>query len=138
MRDKQFLDTNILLYSLDLRDLRKHDVASRITRESVSLGGGVISNQVASEFANNLLRKFSRTPAQVLEHCLALRDFEVHENSLSTIEFAVQLLFEHQLSFWDACIVAAALESGCSRLVTEDMQHGRTIGPLLIVNPFVS
>ena len=44
---------------------------------------------------------------------------------------------DHQLSFYDAPIVAAAIEAGCDRLFTEDMQHGRKFGSLTIVDPFI-
>ena len=40
-------------------------------------------------------------------------------------------------SFYDSLIVAAALEAGCSRLYTEDMQHGQQIHSLTIQNPFL-
>ncbi|WP_292994765.1 hypothetical protein [Nitrosomonas sp.] len=39
--------------------------------------------------------------------------------------------------FTDALIVAAALESGCTRLYTEDLQHGQKIDGLVIENPFI-
>ena len=44
---------------------------------------------------------------------------------------------DHRLSFYDALIIAAALEAGCDTLFTEDMQHGRKFGGLTIVNPFL-
>jgi predicted nucleic acid-binding protein len=44
---------------------------------------------------------------------------------------------EHRLSFYDALIVASAIEAGCDVLYSDDMQHGRTIGGLAIVNPFL-
>jgi predicted nucleic acid-binding protein len=44
---------------------------------------------------------------------------------------------EMALSFWDALIVEAALKSGADRLFTEDMQHGRVIEGMRIVNPFL-
>jgi predicted nucleic acid-binding protein len=40
-------------------------------------------------------------------------------------------------SNWDSLIVASALESQCSILYTEDLQHGQVIDQVLtIVNPF--
>jgi predicted nucleic acid-binding protein len=49
----------------------------------------------------------------------------------------VSLAREHGLSFYDALIVASAVEAGCDILYSEDMQHGRTFGGLGIVNPFL-
>ena len=38
--------------------------------------------------------------------------------------------------FHDSLIVAAALEAGCQRLLSEDLQHGQRIGKLRVENPF--
>lgn len=56
--------------------------------------------------------------------------------TIGTHEAAVALAREHAFNFYDALIVASALEAGCDTLFTEDMQHGRTIGGLAIWNPF--
>jgi predicted nucleic acid-binding protein len=40
------------------------------------------------------------------------------------------------LSYWDAAIIAAARALGCGELLSEDMQHGRRIAAVKIVNPF--
>jgi predicted nucleic acid-binding protein len=48
----------------------------------------------------------------------------------------LELQARYGFSFYDALIVAAALESGCTRLYTEDLQHGQQVGELLIENPF--
>jgi len=49
----------------------------------------------------------------------------------------LELQSHHGLSFYDALIVAAALEASCTRLYTEDLQHSQKIEGLLIQNPFV-
>ena len=54
-----------------------------------------------------------------------------------THETALELARDHGLAFYDALIVAAAIEAGCDTLFSEDMQHGRVIGGLTIVNPFL-
>jgi predicted nucleic acid-binding protein len=41
-------------------------------------------------------------------------------------------------SFYDSLIISSALQSGCTVLYSEDMQHGQKIdGQLLISNPFL-
>jgi predicted nucleic acid-binding protein len=50
---------------------------------------------------------------------------------------ALEIRQESGYSFYDALIVAGALSAGCTRLLSEDMQHGRTIRGLLIENPFL-
>ncbi len=49
----------------------------------------------------------------------------------------LDLQARYDFSFYDALIVAAALESGSTRLYTEDLQHGQKIEGLLVENPFV-
>lgn len=49
---------------------------------------------------------------------------------------ALQLQARWQLAFYDALIVAAALEAGCKRLLSEDIPHGQRIEMLKIENPF--
>ena len=57
--------------------------------------------------------------------------------TLETHGNAVALARDHGLAFYDALIVASAIEAGCDTLFSEDMQHGRKIGGLAIVNPFL-
>jgi len=49
---------------------------------------------------------------------------------------ALGLAREHGLAFYDALIVAFAIEAGCDTLYSEDMQHGRDLASLTIRNPF--
>ena len=49
----------------------------------------------------------------------------------------VALSRDHGFRIYDALIVAAALEARCDRLYSEDLQHGRRIGRLTIVDPFL-
>ena len=49
---------------------------------------------------------------------------------------AIDLQRLNGLSFWDAMILQAASVAGCEVLISEDMQAGRTIAGVRIVNPF--
>ena len=51
---------------------------------------------------------------------------------------AVSLQSRYRFSFYDSLIVAAALEAGCTRLYSEDLQHDQQIQQLTILNPFLS
>lgn len=55
---------------------------------------------------------------------------------VATYARALALQDRHRFSFYDSLIVAAALEAGCRRLLTEDLQHGQRIEGLRIENPF--
>ena len=48
---------------------------------------------------------------------------------------ALDVRGRYGFSFYDALIVASALAAGCTRLLSEDLQHGRRVGDLTIVDP---
>ncbi len=127
-----FIDTNVLTYA-------HGSGAKGEAARQVILAGGVISVQVLNEFAAVLRRKF-RLEWPVIADALAdvrtalgpVRpvDVEIHLH-------AVALASAHGFSFYDALIVASALAAGCDTLLTEDLQAGRRVDGLTIVNPFV-
>ena len=59
-------------------------------------------------------------------------------STVALYQNAISLRSQHSLSFYDSLIVAAALEAGCTRLYSEDMQHGQQIQRLTILNPFTT
>jgi len=129
---KAFFDTNILVYTVT-SDARKQRAVECLGR------GGVVSVQVLNEFVYVARRKLRHDWPQIE---LALGLFrasfdDVLPVTLNTHTDAVPLAREHGLSFFDALIVAAAIEGGCDILFSEDMQHGRSFGGLAIVNPFL-
>ena len=71
---------------------------------------------------------------------LAVRDFAlwpVVETSVSLVLEAIAIHQNHQLSFWDAMILAAAKAAQCSTLLTEDLSHNSRMENILVINPFV-
>lgn len=57
------------------------------------------------------------------------------DSSRSSVLAATDLVVDHRLQFWDALIVSAAAEAGCTLLLSEDMQHGFIVRGLTILNP---
>ena len=140
MSVKFFLDTNVLVYSFDLENRKKRDRAAGLVAEGLAESRGVISTQVVQEFLNAALRKFSKP----LSHPDAQRYLAVVLEPLCTVFASVELFHraleisgQWKYSFYDALIVASALQSGCSILYTEDLQHRQKIGSLRILNPFL-
>jgi predicted nucleic acid-binding protein len=130
---KPFLDTNILVHAVLSDDPRCP------TAEGLLAAGGTISVQVLNEFAN-VARSKLKWPWLDIEATLTLvrsRSGRVRDISVLTHQAALALARDHGLSFYDALIIAAALEAGCDTLYSEDMQHGRKFGSLAIVNPFL-
>lgn len=127
----RFFDTNLLIYAQ--QEGAKADAARQLMAE-----GGIISVQVINEFTAVSLRKLGRSWPEIEA---ALRDIlAVMEPPLpvtpETSATARDLAAAHDLSFYDALIIAAALEAGCTTLLTENMQSGRRFGDLTITNPF--
>lgn len=127
-----FFDTNILVYA--------QQAAGKADRaRALFAGGGKISVQVLNEFTAVSRRKQGRDWGEIAEaisDVLAVVDPPL-ALTLDLHRAARTLAQDNRLSFYDALIVAAAIEAGCDTLYTEDMQHGRTFGGLTIVNPFV-
>jgi predicted nucleic acid-binding protein len=129
-----FFDTSVILYLLSRDDGK----ANRV--EELLLQRGHINAQVLNELAAVSLRKHSLSPGEVREFLLGIREFchthsltaEVHERGLDVVE-------RYGFSLYDSMIVAAALESGCRCLYSEDLQHGQIIDKQLrVINPFVT
>ncbi len=126
-----FLDTNILVYAQ--QSGTKAEAAKQIVA-----GGGVISVQVLNELANVLRKKLRRSwrdVQDVLDDVRAALDPAL-PLTLQSHSTALGLARDNALSFYDALIVASALEAGCDTLYSEDLQHGRSFGLLTIRNPF--
>lgn len=127
-----FFDTNVLLHLLSADD-GKADRA-----EAVMAGGGVISVQVLNEFAAVSARKLQMTWAEIVDVLTQVRALcRVVPLTTETHDAALRLAARRQLSVYDACIVASALEAGCSILYSQDMQHGQFFDKRLkVVDPF--
>ena len=127
-----FLDTNVLIYA------QGEGLKGETARQAI-LDGGVISVQVLNEFAAVLRRKFGLgwdAITQALEDARAALD-PVRPIDVGTHGGALELARSHGFNFYDALIVAAAIEADCDVLLTEDLQSGQRIGPVTVVNPFV-
>jgi len=127
-----FFDTNILVHA--------QQTGGKADRARALLaGGGRLSVQVLNEFTAVSRRKQGRDWREIAE---AVSDVLTMVDpplalTLDLHAAARALAEDHRLSFYDALVVAAAIEGECDILYSEDMQHGRGIGGLAIVNPFL-
>jgi predicted nucleic acid-binding protein len=133
-----FLDTNVLIYSTseDPADVWKRPKAQALLdRDDV-----VLSMQTLQEFIVNttkVTRPYPMPISSALAYVRVWRRFPIQETTLPVLDDAMALLQRHKMAFWDSTIVAAARAQGCDTLYSEDMQDGRIIDRLRIVNPFV-
>jgi predicted nucleic acid-binding protein len=135
-----FLDSNVLVYLVDERDPTKQAMAEQLVREGLETGDTQISFQVVQETLNVITRKVQITSTledarRFLNEVLAplWRVMPTH----GLYERALDIQSRYQYSFYDALIIAAALSGGCTRLLSEDLQHGQRIEGLTIENPFL-
>jgi predicted nucleic acid-binding protein len=135
-----FIDTNLFIYQLEPLDARKTATADRIIRRGIETGNACISFQVVQECLNTVLRK-AEIPLDTdqtrayLEAVLAPL-FQVSA-SIPLYQRALDIQVRYRYGFYDAVIIAAALEAGCTRLYSEDLQHGQRVERLTIENPFL-
>jgi predicted nucleic acid-binding protein len=136
MYDKVFIDTNILIYSYSEDEKDKQEIASNILdRNNDSI---IISKQVINELSNILFKKFHLTSEKIENVILEIdNEISIVDFNLATQIKAIRLKDKYKLQFYDAVIVATALENHCNILYSEDMQHNQVIeNKLTIINPF--
>ncbi len=133
-----FVDTNVLIYLRDLSDPFKQAVALRWLQYLRESGSGRLSYQVLIEYYNTATRKLvpGRSPARARRDVSNLLTWEPIAPTATILASAWDLQDRFSVSWWDALIVAAAQESGCRYLLTEDLQEGQRFGELTVVNPF--
>lgn len=127
-----FWDTNVFVYAF-IGGPKQQIARARLT------AGGRISVQVLNEFASVMSKKM-RQPWREVERFLSVirvRFPSAAPLTLETHAAAVALARDHSLVFYDALILAAAIEAGCETLYSEDFQHGQRFGELRVVNPFL-
>ena len=139
MSARFFLDTNVLVYCFDETAPRKQRLANALVRQAAEEHCGIISTQVIQEFFSVASRKFAR-PMDAAACRVYLDDVlsplcEVYPN-IEIYRQAIGLREETGYTFYDALIVAAALEAGCKTIYSEDLQHNRKLHGLEIKNPF--
>lgn len=134
MRDRAFVDTNVLLYFLSANV----DKADRV--ESVLADGGVVSVQVLNEFANVARRKFAAPWRTVRASLGILRTaFEVVPVTVEIHSTGLDIAERYGFGLYDSLLLAAALGADCTTFWSEDMQHGQRIGSTLTIrNPFAA
>jgi predicted nucleic acid-binding protein len=134
-----FFDSNVFVCMFDGQARAKQTMATALVRTALETKSACISFQVVQETLNVLTRKLAvpltAPDTQAFLQQVLTPLWRVMP-STALYAHAVRLQGQIQLSFYDALIVAAALEAGCKRLVTEDLQHGRRIDGLRIENPF--
>ena len=122
-----FLDTNVLLdaVSADPGEAPKRDLARQLLQEFF-----VQATRVSRPWA------LSTDEARLLIDCWGR--FTVQPITWEVLQRALDLRAVHPLSYWDAAILAAAEQSGCTLLLSEDLSDGGQYGAVEVRSPFPS
>ena len=138
MSARSFFDTNVLVYADDKATPAKQRRALDLVAEHRRAATGVVSLQVLQEYFVTVTRKLHVDPSIARRKVELLAEFDVAAPQVADILAAIDLHRLHEFSFWDALVLQAAKQAGCSILYTEDLQAAREIDGVRIVNPFHS
>ena len=131
-----FLDTNVLIYSIDGKDPTKQVVAREIVVSAVRGGGFLISAQVLNEFSNIALLKLKLSVEEVRKFVSFFNRIGVVSLESRWTDAALLLKQRYETQFFDSLLLAAAQENGCDEILTEDLNDGQMYGSVKAVNPF--
>jgi predicted nucleic acid-binding protein len=137
MSARSFLDTNVLVYTDDKAAPAKQRRAIDLLAEHRRAGTGVVSLQVLQEYFVTVTRKLHVEATVARRKVELLSEFDVAAVGVADILAAIDLHRLHGFSFWDALVLQAAKQAGCSIVFSEDLQSARELQGMRIVNPFL-
>jgi predicted nucleic acid-binding protein len=133
-----FVDTNVFLYSVDSSEPEKQPIARSWLRALWRARAGRLSVQILQEFYVNATRLDpGLDPVEARAAVEALASWNPLTIDPSLLGAAWDIEDRFGFSFWDSLIVAAAQRTGCTHLLTEDLQDGQVVDGLMIVDPFL-
>ena len=133
-----FFDTNVLVYSHDISVPEKCQKAKDLLNDAFIGNTGVVSGQVLSETFVTLTRKMGVPTADARDEIRKLSGFHVVDISSSLALRATEIQEDHQLSYWDSLIIAAAEFASCDTVWSEDLNDGQSYGSVTVRNPFAA
>jgi predicted nucleic acid-binding protein len=133
MKDKVFVDTNVVVYVFD-KTVSKQAKSIEIIKNKP-----VISSQVIIESLNVCIKKLKLSKEAAYKNSIFLLKYCEYQSLESTTFIrAFSISEKYGYSHLDSLIIASALETNCTQLYSEDMQHNQLIEKKLrIVNPFL-
>jgi len=133
-----FVDTNVFVYAVSDDDLERRNVARDLVDGLTESEVLQTSTQVLQELYVVLTRKVRRkfTAREALAYLDRIARSPIIGIDYGVVRQAAELSARHTFSMWDALVIVAAARSGAERLYSEDLQHGRKILGVEIVDPF--
>ncbi len=137
MTGMRFVDSNIPVYAISVlqEEMDKQRIAANLLRRRDL----AMSVQVLGEFyvqATRPSRQGFLQHEQAMRFIRDLQRFYIQPITLSVMNTALHYCDRFGLSYWDSAILAAARESGCDIVYSEDMSGQQDYDGLRVVNPF--
>jgi len=135
MKERVFIDSNIWIYALAPEDNSQYRRIMTVLKKAFRDADVVVSFQVINEVCF-YLKKNGFSEDKIRKIILSFsRRCVVNDFSRDLLLQASALRKLHTFSYWDSLILASAIEAECQALYTEDMQDGRTVETVRIINP---
>jgi predicted nucleic acid-binding protein len=132
-----FVDTNLLIYAVDPAEPEKRRMVGEWLLKTIRARTLVLSPQSLNECYRVLTDRRRTMPREEARHFVeALAPFCTAPFGVEVIRRAWQIQDSVGFGWWDCLLLSSALLAGCGVFLSEDMQHGRQIDGMSIVNPF--
>jgi predicted nucleic acid-binding protein len=138
MRDKIFIDTNILVYAIE--SAQTSDPRPQIARDLISRSEVVLSTQVLGEFyraTTSKRRSFPLTHEEAVVWIQVWKRNEITSIKTHHVDLALELTARYDIGYFDALILSAAQLSPCETVYSEDLNHGQCYDRVTVINPFM-
>ena len=138
MKDKIFIDSNILIYAYSLNDIEKYEKSKFVIFKDKKKNPKIISTQSINEFTATLTKAKIDTETIKSYFYEIVKSFHVVNVDLKMIEFSYYIIDKYCLSWWDALLISTALYNDCDMFYSEDLQHNQIIeNKIMIFNPLI-
>ncbi len=136
-RTNCFVDTSVIVYSVEPKEAKKHLIATSLLKRMVSSRTLVLSPQSLNEIYRVVTDKRVLLPSVEARNLVAdLSPFCTAPLDYLTLQQAWLIQDETNYNIWDCLLLASASLAGCEYFFSEDLQHERQILNLRILNPF--
>jgi predicted nucleic acid-binding protein len=137
VRTSCFVDTNLLIYSIDPQEKERRRVAADLLKSLANTGSLVLSPQSLNECYRALTERRGLVPRNTAKaYVVYLQSFCTAPYDFDATQRAWRIQDRHGFSWWDCVLLASALLTGCGLFFSEDMQHEHEIDGMTILNPF--
>jgi len=131
------IDSNILVYAVDVSELEKHESSNKLLLDLAETGNAVLSSQNLAEFSRALEKSKSVSYNQIkllVSHIASVFQ-TVNYNSDSVLK-ALDISSQYSIHFFDALLAATMEENFISEIITENEKDFKKIPWLKVTNPF--